>query len=292
LTEVCDALLAALTSLAEYKISGSEFAALDALRRGIEPPTTAPDALLLVDAEETLSAWFARHGVQREWAIAPALAAAGVDRTWCDRVAAVVPEPALEPAFAWVASTLSAATLLAELGISTRRISELVASVKSYSQLDRGSLQELDVCDGIESTLVILRHRLGAGITVIRDYGNPVPRIIGFPAELNQVWTNLIDNAVDAMAGSGTLRITARADGDDHLLVEIADTGEGMPVEVISRAFEPFFTTKDVGKGTGLGLDIARRIVEERHGGTIAIDVAPGETVLRVRLPRAPRPGR
>ena len=130
----------------------------------------------------------------------------------------------------------------------------------------------------------MLGHKLRDGVTVVRDYGADVPRIEAYAGELNQVWTNLIDNAVDAMDGAGTLRVATRADGDD-VVVEIGDTGPGMPPEVAARAFEAFFTTKDVGKGTGLGLDIARRIVVERHGGTIDIDSRPGGTVLRVRIP-------
>ena len=141
--------------------------------------------------------------------------------------------------------------------------------------------------DGLESTLVMLGHKLRDGVTVVRDYGADVPRIEAYAGELNQVWTNLIDNAVDAMDGAGTLRVATRADGDG-VVVEIADTGPGMPPDVAARAFEAFYTTKDVGKGTGLGLDIARRIVVERHGGTITIDSRPGETVLRVRIPIRP----
>ena len=180
-------------------------------------------------------------------------------------------------------------TLLGELKDSTRRISELVAAVRSYSQLDRSSLQRVDVTDGLESTLVMLGHKLG-GVTVLRDYGADVPRIEAYAGELNRVWTNLIDNAVDAMDGTGTLRLATRAEGDS-VVVEVGDTGPGMPPPVAARAFEAFYTTKDVGKGTGLGLDIARRIVEERHGGTITIDSRPGATVLRVRLPIRPAAG-
>ena len=157
--------------------------------------------------------------------------------------------------------------------------------MKSYSQLDRASLQLIDVTEGIESTLVMLGHKLRGGVTVVRDYADDVPRIEANPGELNQVWTNLIDNAIDAMDGDGTLRISTRLSGDD-VVVEIADTGPGMPPEVQARAFEPFFTTKDVGKGTGLGLDISRRIVVDRHHGEITIDARPDGTVLRVRLPR------
>jgi signal transduction histidine kinase len=186
-----------------------------------------------------------------------------------------------------VASTLAVAALLAEVKASTRRISELVAAVRSYSQMDRASMQHIDVADGLESTLVMLGHKLGDGVRVVREYGAGVPRIMAYAGELNQVWTNLIDNAVDAMDAAGTLRVATRVEGD-HVVVEIGDTGPGMPPEVAARAFEAFSTTKDVGKGTGLGLDIARRIVVERHGGTVTIDSQPGKTVLRVRLPVRP----
>ena len=184
---------------------------------------------------------------------------------------------------------MSAATLLSELKDSSRRISELVAAIKSYSQMDRASVQDIDVTDGIESTLLMLGYKLRDGITVVRDYSADVPRIQAYPGELNEVWTNLIDNAIDAMAGAGTLRLSTRAEGND-VVIEVGDTGPGMPPQVAARAFEAFYTTKDVGKGTGLGLDIAQRIIVERHGGTITIDSRPGKTVLRVRIP-VPPPG-
>jgi len=225
--------------------------------------------------------------VVREWTIAPPLAAAGVDPAWCERAAAVLEGPSLEAGLEWVASSLSVATLLGEVKESTRRISELVAAVRSYSQLDRASMQQIDVTDGLDSTLVMLGHKLRDGVTVVREYSADVPRIEAYAGELNQVWTNLIDNAVDATDGRGTLRVATRVE-DDSVVVEIGDTGPGMPPQVASRAFEAFYTTKDVGEGTGLGLDIARRIVVERHGGTISIDSRPGDTVLRVRIPVRP----
>jgi signal transduction histidine kinase len=180
--------------------------------------------------------------------------------------------------------------LLSELKESTRRISELVAAVRSYTQMDRASMQHIKVTDGIDSTLVMLGHQL-RGVTVVRDYDPAVPMIDAYAGELNQVWTNLIDNAIDATGGSGTLRVTTRVD-QDNIMIEIGDTGPGMPPEVAARAFEPFFTTKEVGQGTGLGLDIARRIVVERHGGEISIGSKPGDTVLQIRLPvRRPNAG-
>ena len=149
--------------------------------------------------------------------------------------------------------------------------------------MDRASMQRVDVTDGLNSTLVMLGHRL-RGVTVVRDFGTDVPMIEAYAGELNQVWTNIIDNAVDAMGESGTLRVATRVE-DREVVIEIADTCPGMPPDVAARAFEPFYTTKDVGKGTGLGLDIARRIIVERHRGQIMIDSRPGETVLRVKLP-------
>jgi signal transduction histidine kinase len=171
---------------------------------------------------------------------------------------------------------------------STRRVSDLIGVIRTYSQMDRASLQLTDVAEGLDSTLVMLAHRLRDGVVVVRDFAADLPRIEAFAGELNQVWTHLIDNAVDAMKGKGTLRVSTRADGSG-VAVEIGDTGPGMSEEVRARAFEPFFSTKGVGEGTGLGLDISRRIVVERHGGDIAIESRPGETVVRVRLPERAR---
>ena len=184
---------------------------------------------------------------------------------------------------AWVADTLAIESLISEVKESAGRISALVGDMRSYSQLDRAPRQVIDVTEGLESTLALLRDRL-QGLTVVRDYAPDLPRIEASPAELNQVWTNLIVNAADAMAGSGTLGLSARR-GTDDVIVEVRDTGPGMTPEVRARAFDPFFTTKDVGKGTGLGLDISRRIVVDGHDGSIEIDSQPGDTLFRVRLP-------
>ena len=279
-----DALLASLASLADLGIHAAEFAALDELRREARPVTDDHDALALADREQELAVWMERHDVARAWELAPTLAVAGVDTAWCERAALVLPGPALGAGLAWAAATFAVATLLAEVKESTRRISELVAAVRSYSQVDRATVQQVDLTEGIESTLVVLGHKLRGGVTVRREYAEDLPRIDAYPGELNQVWTNLVDNAVDAMDGEGTLTIVARGEGD-HVVVEVHDTGTGMTDEVKARVFEAFFTTKEVGRGTGLGLDIARRIVVERHHGVIDIDTRPGATVVRVRLP-------
>jgi signal transduction histidine kinase len=284
LEDACQTLLASLSQLARHQISAPQFTALDLLRREVTADAAALDALALADHEDTLASWLASHDIARDWTIAPALAAAGADLAWCERAATVLEGPALGPGLEWVASTLSVATLVSEIKESSRRISALVAAVKSYSQMDRASMQRIDVTDGLETTIVMLAHKIPAGVTVLRDYDTSVPPIEAHAGELNQVWTNLIDNALDAMGGAGTLRLTTRAEQND-VVIEVGDTGPGMPPEVTARAFEAFYTTKDVGKGTGLGLDIARRIIVERHGGTITIDSRPGETVLRVRIP-------
>jgi signal transduction histidine kinase len=287
LDDACQTLASSLGQLARDEISARQFTALETLRGEIGPSAMVQDPLALADHEEALSVWLARHGVTREWTIAPPLAAAGVDLTWCERAAMALPGPALEPCLEWVASTLSIAALLSEMKESTQRISGLIAAIKSYSQMDRASMQQIDVTEGIDSALVMLGHKLGNTIAVERDYSASVPRIQAYPGELNQVWTNLIDNALDAMNGAGTLRLATRAEEDD-IIVEVGDTGPGMPPQVASRAFDAFYTTKDAGKGAGLGLDIARRTVVERHGGQITIDSRPGNTVLRVRLPIRP----
>ena len=286
LEDTCEALLSSLGRLAQGPISAEQFIALDTLRREIEPQPSSMEPLAVADREDALSDWLIGHGVERDWLIAPPLAAAGVDIAWCERAAALLDEAPLEAGLEWVASSLSTATLLSEMKESTRRISDLIAAVRSYSQLDRASMQQMDLTEGIDSTLVMLAHKLQGGVTVVRDYGD-VPRIEAIAGELNQVWTNLIDNAIDAMGGTGTLRVSTRVN-ENGVVVEIGDTGPGMPKEAQARAFEPFYTTKDVGKGTGLGLDISRRIIVERHGGEITIESRPGETVLRVRLPLRP----
>jgi signal transduction histidine kinase len=285
--ESTETLLAELGRLAHADITARQFARLDALRLELAAATPVRDPIARADREQELDTWLSRRGVDQAWQLAAELAAEGADEPWCERVEETLPGPELQAGLKWVVSTLMMRGLLAEVKESSRRISELVGAIRSYTQMDRASLQSTDVTEGIESTLVMLSHKLGDGITVERDYSADLPHIQAYTGELNQVWTNLIDNAIDAMDGAGTLRISTASDAEE-VVVEVADTGPGMPLDVVSRAFEAFYTTKDVGKGTGLGLDIARRIVVERHGGTITIDSRPGRTVLRVGLPRRP----
>jgi signal transduction histidine kinase len=283
--DTLNALLRSLEELAEGAISAEQFLALDRLRRqiGSRPPVLT--AMQAADAEDELGEWLERHDLDDAWTLASTLAAAGVSIGWCEQAAELLPGHALEPGLEWVAGTVSVGVQLAELREATGRVSQLVNAVRSYTQMDRAALQPVDVVEGLESTLVILQHKLTDGVDVVRDYAPELPRIDAYAGELNQVWTNLIDNAVDAMDGQGTLRVTTRAE-EDAIVIEVADTGPGLDPQVASRAFDAFYTTKDVGQGTGLGLDTARRIVVERHEGTIELVREGEETVARVRLPR------
>jgi signal transduction histidine kinase len=180
---------------------------------------------------------------------------------------------------------LTAGRLAAEIQDSTARMTALVGAVKSYAYMDRGDVVEVDLHEGLETTLTVLGHKLKhTQIKVIRDYDRQLPKLTVRGSELNQVWTNLLDNAIDALGEAGTISITTHADGS-CAVVEIADDGSGIPDELAARIFDPFFTTKDVGQGTGLGLATARRIVVDRHDGSLTLDSRPGRTAFRVRIP-------
>ena len=239
------------------------------------------------DREDELGGWLAGHGVEGAWDLTPPLVAAGVDAGWLERVAATVPDHALAHAVGLVAIACEADSLLEEVGEASGRISALIGAAKQYSQMDRSPLQQLDVHDGLESTLTMLKHKLETGIEVVRDYDRSLPELPAYAGELNQVWTNLVDNAVDAMDGmDGTGRLTVRtAREGDQVLVEIGDNGPGVPEAAAAHILEPFYTTKPVGKGTGLGLDICWRIVVQRHHGDLRFTSAPSDTRFQVLLP-------
>ena len=276
-------LLQSLVGLAQHGVGAEQFLELDRKRDELQQrPTAGGSALEVADREEFVGEWLEERGVEFAWQMAPILASRGADEAWFDEVEAIVGEDSLAPAVRWITSTVGVAGLLSELTDATNRISHLVQDVKTYSQMDRASLQCIDITGGIESTLTMLAPKLES-IEVVRDYAD-VPEIEVFAAELNQVWTNLIDNALDAMDGEGVLRLAMAVDGDD-VVVEISDTGPGIDPAILHRVFEPFFTTKDVGSGTGLGLDISRRIIVDRHGGSIEFESSPGATTATVRLP-------
>ena len=210
----------------------------------------------------------------------------GLDTAWLEQAAASVDAAYLDGALRWLAYTVETELLMSEIEDSTTRVSTLVAAAKEYSQLDRAPYQVVDVHDLLDSTLLMLSGKIGKGITVVRDYDRTLPQIPAYASELNQVWTNLIDNAVSAMDGTGTLTVRTTKDRD-RLLVEFGDTGPGVPPEIQQRIFEPFFTTKPVGQGTGLGLDISWRIVVNKHHGDLQVESVPGDTRFRVWLPLA-----
>ena len=236
------------------------------------------------DLEDTLADALEARGLEG-WRLAPALAEAALDEDWIDRVA-MSAHGAFAAAIEWVVASLTARGLVNDLHESTGHISKIVAAVKDYSHMDQAQTRLLDVHDGIETTLTILNHKLNKGdITLERDYDRTIPKITAHPSQLNQVWTNLIDNAIDAVDGDGAIRIRTCRSGDE-LIVEVIDDGPGVPPELQSRLFEPFFTTKEVGRGTGLGLDIVRRIVQNHRGQTRVLSDPPG-SVFQVRLPIA-----
>lgn len=258
-----------------------------ALRRDtIARRTGAPplDPLLQVDRESVMLAWFEAHGVARGWDLAPDLVAAGLGLADLDSMVERLPPAALPKAVSWLCTSLSCGMLTREIVSGADRVTELVNAVGDYTYLDQSPIQDVDIHDGLESTLIILGARLQPGVELVRQYDRSLPRITVYGSELNQVWTNVIDNALDALGGQG--RIVIRTGRErDALLVEIIDNGPGIPAEFQSRIWEPFFTTKGVGEGTGLGLDTARRIVVSLHHGRIDLRSSPGETAIRVWLP-------
>ncbi|MGI5517109.1 ATP-binding protein [Streptomyces sp. CA-106131] len=239
------------------------------------------------DREDELGDWLDDHGIQGAWQIAPNFVQAGLDTDWLDQVAAAVDEQTLEGAIRWLNYTVETELLMNEIEDSTTRVSTLVNAARQYSQLDRAPFQNSDVHELLDSTLLMLSGKIGKRITVVKEYDRSLPPIPAYPGELNQVWTNLIDNAVSAMndgGGEGTLTVRTALDRD-RLLVEFGDTGPGVPPEIRNRIFDPFFTTKPVGQGTGLGLDISWRIVVNKHHGSLDVRSVPGDTRFQVRLP-------
>jgi signal transduction histidine kinase len=236
------------------------------------------------DAEDELRDALEDLGIEHGWKLAEPLAAAGVDAAWLQRLADRA-GAATDAALAWVAASLTARGLAAELDESTQRMSHLVGAVKTYAYMDRGGLVEADLHEGLDTTLTVLGYKLrSAGVEVVRDYAPDLPKLTVHGSELNQVWTNLIDNAVAAAGDGGTVTVSTALDGP-CIRVDIADTGPGIPDDVREHIFEPFFTTKPPGQGTGLGLDTALRIVTKRHRGSIDVESAPGRTVFHVWLP-------
>jgi signal transduction histidine kinase len=241
------------------------------------------DHLAHSDRAEAIANWLETHGVAAPWDMAPTFVNAGLDLTWWNELAEKIPPASYADALGWLEARLSLKSLVSEVEQSTGRIAELVKAVKSYSYMDQSPMQEVDIHEGLESTLTMLGHKL-KNVTLVRAFDRSVPRIMAYGSELNQVWTNLIDNAIAAVNGAGKICVGTSLE-HDQLVVEIVDNGPGIPPAVQARMFEPFFTTKSVGTGTGLGLVISNRIVGDRHGGEIEFESRPGETRFKVRLP-------
>ncbi len=285
LLEALEAIRDASLRLLQYPLTNAQKEAIarfevEAAHRA---PATSSDPLEISDREERLTKWLEDRGVAEPWKIASLLAESCIEPAELEGLAAEIGSAVIAPALERVARLLAIYGLVREIDNSTRRISELVSAVKEYSYMDQSPVQEVDIRRGLENTLLIFGYRFKSGVTVVRDYAPDLPRVCAHGGELNQVWTNLIDNALDAMAGKGELRVRTVRD-PDGVLVEIGDTGQGIPPEIQARIFDPFFTTKGVGEGTGLGLDTACRIIRNHHG-TIRVESKLGDTRFQVRLP-------
>jgi signal transduction histidine kinase len=274
-------------SLREQGLGIEQQAALEEYARQVQLRPQRPaelSALERSDREVALERWLEQAGVEPAWELAPSLVSMGYDAASLASLATQFGPTMVSLVVPWLSTHAAVFDMLAEIGEGAQRISEIVKVLKGYVVLDQAPLQTIDVHEGIEDTLFILRHRLGSGIRVNRQYGADLPRIEAYASELNQVWTNLIDNAVDAMGGHGQITIRTHRAGDG-LMVEIEDNGPGIPPEIQKRVFDPFFTTKAPGKGVGLGLKVAYDIVIHRHRGHVELFSEPGSTRFQVWLP-------
>jgi signal transduction histidine kinase len=284
LSTALDSLQARTLRLGRLALTPEQIEALKTARRTASATPPELDPLTRGDREDAIAFRLEDLGLPDAWELAPDLVAAGLDVPDVEKLASALPAEAMADGIGWVADGVAIQGLIDDVRQGAERISTLVQAVKNYSFMDRGAVQDVDVREGLDSTLTMLKHKLG-NVSIIREYDPALPSIAGHGSELNQVWTNLIDNAVDAMGGAGKLSLRASAT-PEGVEVEIGDNGPGVPLEVQERIFQPFFTTKRMGSGTGLGLDIAYRIVVNRHGGTIRVASEPGDTRFVVRLPR------
>ena len=274
------------TELANCGLPTRQQRTIDVLKKKIELAATSRpslDPMTQSDTESALQAWLEGVGLDNAWELAPGLVAAGWETGGMQELQATFEPDNLKIVLRWLASGCMAYSLLDEIGMGTERMSEIVRSVKAYSYLDQGPVQQVDLHQGLEDTLVILRHKMKDGISIKRDYAQEMPPIEAHGSELNQVWTNILDNAVDAMGGKGEITIRTRREGTSAI-VEIQDNGPGIPLEIQKRVFEPFFTTKPPGLGTGLGLHIAYTVVNN-HAGRLDLTSQPGMTCFQITLP-------
>lgn len=241
------------------------------------------DPIALSETEAAIETWMEDHDIARAWELAPALAEAGVTVGDVTTIATLVPSTSLSAAITWMAETLVLAESTEIIAQSSRRIADLVQAIKGYSHMDRATEHDGDIHEGLENTLTILAHRL-RNVEVHRQCDRSLPAIRMYGNTLNQVWTNILDNAIDAMGGAGRIDIRTWRH-EDNVVVEIEDNGGGIPADALPRIFEPFYTSKPQGQGTGLGLDTVWRIVTKEHSGAISAVSEPGRTVFRVELP-------
>jgi signal transduction histidine kinase len=272
--------------LCAHDLTAKQQAAIDEFESSAIDRTATADQLNSLDQsdrEDEVSEWLGSQGIEEPWRLSANLVEAGIDSAALVRLLGDIPPAALVDVLARVNCQLAAAKLASEIRTSTTRISELVKAIKEYSYMDQASVQEVDIHKALENTLLILKYKLRKkNITVTRDYAESLPLIKAYGSELNQVWTNLIVNAVDAMSEGGKLKVRTKREPTD-IMVEIRDNGVGIPASARSRIFEPFFTTKTVGEGTGLGLDTVARIVR-KHRGNVRFESRPGDTCFQVRL--------
>jgi signal transduction histidine kinase len=254
-----------------------------AANHALKRPAPTLDHLERSDRAETIASWLEARNIANAWEVAPTFVTSGLDLARLEEIAAKFPADSLAEVFGWLEARLNLKSLLQQVEQSSGRVAELVKAVRSYSYMDQSPMQEIDIHEGIESTLTMLNHKL-KNVTVVRAFDRSIPRIMAYGSELNQVWTNLIDNAIHAVNGAGKICVGTALE-DNQIVVEIVDNGSGIPAAVQPHLFEPFFTTKPVGTGTGLGLVISNRIVGDRHGGEIEFESKPGETRFKVRLP-------
>jgi signal transduction histidine kinase len=291
-----------LAMLADGTFSPDALRALVALQEEIAEQVAKStsqhmSAIETADCEDAVTDWLADHGIEDGWEIAPTFIEGGIDTDWLERISAAADDVGasalLDRAIRWLNNTIGAELLMNQISEASKRISALLADAKQYSQLDRAPFQVADVHELLRSTLTMFADRLtkdshkdAKGITVVKEFDRSLPEIPCYPGDLNQVWTNIIDNALAAMRDNGgTLTVRTARDGENMVRVEIRDTGPGIPDDVRSRIFEPFFTTKPVGEGTGLGLDLAWNIVVKKHRGDLRVESAPGDTRFIVLLP-------
>ena len=279
-----------VADLCSAGLDGAALEALGALAASVEQrPAVALDAMARSRLEDAIGEWLDGRGVADAWTLSGTLVDAGVVEADLETLARMLPAAGLPGALRWIEALVDSARLARNLGAASARISELVHSVKIYSHMDRATEKEaVAVTEGLDSTLVMLGHELKKkGLRLERDYAAGLPKIAAYAGELNQVWTNLIDNAIDAAPEGSVIRVEAAPDSLTSVAVRVIDHGAGVPPELQSKIFEPFFTTKPVGQGTGLGLDIVERIVVQQHGGSVELSSVPGRTVFTVRLPVA-----